>query len=549
MSAPVLEIDDLRVRYAGAGRPALDGLSLAVAAGEVLAVVGESGSGKSTLALAILGLLPAGTDVAGGVRLKGEAVWAGDRQALGRWRGRRVGIAFQDALASLHPLRTVGDQLDELVARRDPDLDRNRRRERVLALAAEVGLDDPGTLLARHPHRLSGGQRQRAGIALALAGRPEVLVADEVTSALDPPRAAAIAALLRRLADAGLAVIAVAHDLDRIGTIADRLVVLRRGAMVEAGRARDLLSRPRSPYLRNLLASRPRLDANPPRLPVAGPDDAPIAPSAPVAPVAPVATIPERPRAPVLSVGGLSVRHGRVAALTRITFDLSAGEVLGVVGPSGCGKSTLARALLRLDRAHDGAIAVEGRDLLTASGAALADLRRRIGLVFQDPAASLDPRLPAWRSIAEPLVVAAVGDVAGRRRRALELLREVGLAPEHADRRPHALSGGQQQRVAIARALALSPPILVCDEAVSALDVGVQAGILNLLRDQCERRGLAVLFISHDLAAVRFVADRVLVLDAGRIVESGPVAEVLSHPSHPASRSLLAATPRPIEAA
>ncbi len=543
MSRGVLSVVGLRIQHAGAGRPALDGLSLAVAAGEVLAVVGESGSGKSTLAQALVGLLPQGATVDGRIRLGSDEVAAGDRQALSRWRGRRIGLAFQDALANLHPMRTAGDQLDEVLARREPGADRASRRAAALRLAREVGLDDAATLLARHPHRLSGGQRQRIGIALALAGRPEVLVADEVTSALDPPRAAAIATLLRRLADTGLGVIAIAHDLDRIGAIADRMVVLRRGAVIETGPAPDLLTRPRSPYLRNLLASRPRLDANPPRLPVAGPDDVLVESASPAA------STPKTPGEPVLSVRGLSVRHGDGLALERISFELSPGEVLGVVGPSGCGKSTLARALLCLDQASDGAIAIEGRDLLVATGAALADLRRRIGLVFQDPAASLDPRLPAWRSIAEPLVVAGVGDVAGRRRRALELLGEVGLGPEHADRRPHELSGGQQQRVAIARALALAPAILVCDEAVSALDVGVQAGILNLLRDQCERRGLAVLFISHDLAAVRFVADRVLVLDAGRVVETGPVAEVLSHPRHPASRSLLAATPQPIEAA
>jgi peptide/nickel transport system ATP-binding protein len=545
MSHSGLCVEALRVRHGGAERPALDGLSVAVGAGEVLAVVGESGSGKSTLAQALVGLLPTAATVEGRIRLGADAVDAVDRPALARWRGRRIGLAFQDALASLHPMRTVGDQLDEVLARHAPDLPRAARREAAHRLAADVGLEDAGTLLARHPHRLSGGQRQRVGIALALAGRPEVLVADEVTSALDPPRAAAIAALLRRLADGGLAVIAIAHDLDRIGAIADRLVVLRRGAVVETGLARECLARPTSAYLRNLLASRPRLDANPPRLPVADPDDELIVAPTPK----PSATVSPGARSPVLAVRGLSVRHVAYPALDGIGFDLSPGEVLGVVGPSGCGKSTLARALLRLDRASGGTIEIAGRDLLGAEAAALAGLRRQVGLVFQDPSASLDPRWPAWRAIAEPLVVAGVGDAAERRRRALALLEDVGLGPDFAERRPHELSGGQQQRVAIARALALSPPILVCDEAVSALDLGVQAGILNLLRDQCERRGLAVLFVSHDLAAVRFVADRVLVLEAGRIVESGPVTEVLSNPSHPASRALLAATPLPIESA
>lgn len=543
MSATALHVESLGVRHAGMPRPALDGLALTVAPGELLAVVGESGSGKSTLAQVLVGLLPATATVQGRVRLGADEVDAADRRALARWRGRRIGLAFQDALASLHPMRTVGDQIDEVLARHAPALGRAARREAALGLAADVGLEDAATLLGRHPHRLSGGQRQRVGIALALAGRPEVLVADEVTSALDPPRAAAIAALLRRLADRGLAVIAIAHDLDRIGAIADRLLVLRGGRVIEAGAARECLSRPRSPYLRNLLASRPRLGPNPPRLPVAGPDDDLIVPPPQVAPAR------SDVRRPVLDVDGLRVRHGATPALDGITFDLAPGEVLGVVGPSGCGKSTLARALLRLDRACGGAIGIAGRDLLAAKGSALAALRRRVGLVFQDPSASLDPRWPAWRAVAEPLAIAGEGDAARRRRRALALLAEVGLGSEIAERRPHELSGGQQQRVAIARALAPSPPILVCDEAVSALDLGVQAGILNLLRDQCERRGLAVLFISHDLAAVRFVADRVLVLEAGRVVESGPAAEVLSAPAHPASRALLAATPQPIDAA
>ena len=543
MSVAQLHVDGLHVRHAGTAAPALAGLSLAIGAGEVLAVVGESGSGKSTLAQALVGLLPPSATLSGSLRLRDEEVHAGDRIALARWRGRRIGLAFQDSLAALHPLRTVGDQLEEVIARHDPSSTRVARREAAHALAEDVGLDDPATLLARHPHRLSGGQRQRVGIALALAGRPEVLIADEATSALDPPRAAAIAGLLRRLADSGLAVLAIAHDLDRIGAIADRLIVLRRGEVVETGPARECLTRPASAYLRNLLASRPRLDGNPPRLPVVGPDDVLTSPPAPD--VADVQAGGE----PVLSVRALSVQHGRVAALADVSLDLVSGEVLGVVGASGCGKSTLARAILRLDSAAGGAIEIRGRNLLAAKGADLAAQRRCIGLVFQDPAASLDPRMTAWQAIAEPLVVAGIRGADRRRESAITLLHEVGLGPELADRRPHELSGGQQQRVAIARALALSPPILVCDEAVSALDVGVQAGILNLLRDQCERRGLAVLFISHDLAAVRFVADRVLVLDRGRTVETGPTADVLSNPRHPASRELLAATPTSIESA
>ena len=539
MTGAALSVQDLRVLHRAALEPALAGLDISVAQGEVLAVVGESGSGKSTLAQALVGLLPASAAVSGRIALGPTAVAADDRAALATWRGRRIGLAFQDALSSLHPMRTVGDQIDEVIARHNPGFDREARRRTAWQLATDVGLEHPETLLARHPHRLSGGQRQRIGIAIALAGNPEVLVADEVTSALDPPRAAAIAALLRRLADRGLAVIAIAHDLDRMGAIADQLVVLRRGHVVESGPAQQCLRQPSSTYLRNLLASRRPLDARPARLPVTGPDDVLYTPPAAVRRQAP------GPHGPALAVCDLKVRHGATTAIEHIGFELATGEVLGVVGPSGCGKSTLARALLRLDRA-DGMVEIAGNDLLAASGARLNDLRRRVGMVFQDPGASLDPRMEVWRLVAEPLVIANRGDRAQRRESALALLHEVGLGADFADRRPHELSGGQQQRVAIARALALSPAILVCDEAVSALDVGVQAGILNLLRDQCERRGLAMLFISHDLAAVRFVADRVLVLDAGRMVETGPVEEVYSQPQHSATCALLAATPQPL---
>lgn len=546
MSRPGLAVEDLTVRHAGADRPALAGVTLAVAPGELLAVVGESGSGKSTLALALTGLLPRATAIAGTIRLGEASVAAADRTALAAWRGRRVGLAFQDAFATLHPMRTIGDQLDELIARHAPRADRAERRARALALSATVGLDDAEVLLAHHPHRLSGGQRQRVGLALALAGEPDVLLADEVTSALDPPRAAAIAGLLRRLADSGLAVVAIAHDLDRIGAVADRIAVLRRGALVEAGPARARLARPASAELGELLACRPRLEANPRRLPFRGPDGRLVRPDAPDG----AAEAPcDRPIAdPVLAVEGLTVRHRRRIALAGLSLELRPGEILGVVGASGSGKSTLVRSLLALEPGAEGRIAIAGRDLLAARGAMLAALRRQVGLVFQDPAASLDPRWPVWRAVAEPLAVAGTGDAGTRRARSLAALAEVGLEAALAERRPHQLSGGQQQRVAIARALVLAPNLLVCDEPVSALDLAVQAGILNLLRDLRDRRGLAVLFVSHDLAAVRFVADRVLVLEAGRAVESGPVARVYAAPRHPATRALLDATPKALDA-
>jgi peptide/nickel transport system ATP-binding protein len=526
MSVPALALEGLAVSYPGQARPALDGLSLALQAGRVLGVIGESGSGKSTLAAALTGLLPAGSRVDGVIRFDGSAVGATDTVAWRRLRGRAVGHAPQDALASLHPLRTIGDQIEEVVA-----LHRGLRgaacRDASAALAARCGLDDAG-LLARHPHALSGGQRQRAGIALALAGQPRVLVADEITSALDPLRAAAIVRLLAGLArEDGLAIVFIAHDLGQVARLADDVLVLRGGRVQEYGARAQVLAAPASDYTRSLLALRPGIADS-------GHETATHAGGGARMPVA----APETAR-PALVVDALSVRHGAQLTLDRVSLAIAPGEVLGLVGASGSGKSTLARSLLVLDGRPDGRVMLDGASVDDARGTGLRALRRRIGFVFQDPAASLDPRWTVAEIVTEPLRLGGERDRAALDAAARALLGRVALDAALLGRLPHQLSGGQQQRVAIARALAARPLLLVCDEAVSALDVSVQAGILELIGGLARDEGLACLFISHDLEAVRRVADRVAVMDGGRIVECAPTARLYAAPAHPHVRALM----------
>ncbi len=578
MSAPALALERLTVTYPGQARPALCNVTLVLPAGRVLAVIGESGSGKSTLASALTGLLPAGSRVDGVIRFDGSPVEAGNAAMWRRLRGRAVGYAPQDTLASLHPLRTIGDQLEEVV-QLHRGLRGVARRAAAVALATRCGLDDAG-LLARHPHALSGGQRQRAGIALALAGQPRVLVADEITSALDPLRAAAIVRLLAGLArEDGLAVLFIAHDLAQVARIADDVVVLRGGHVQEQGARAQVFAAPASAYTKSLLALRPGLVASPgealndserppavdgrcanparkglirpsrvrtraglgvggqvqdglvqtfPRAPAADPRDQACLPHAAAAGTR-----------PTLIVDKLSVRHGARLTLDKVSLAIAAGEVLGLVGASGSGKSTLARSLLVLDGRPDGRIVLDGRRVDETRGAALRALRRRIGFVFQDPAASLDPRWTVAEIVGEPLRLGGERD-----RKVLDgavraLLERVALDANLLKRLPHQLSGGQQQRVAIARALAAQPLLLVCDEAVSALDVSVQAGILDLIAMLARDQGLACLFISHDLDAVRRVAHRVAVIEAGRIIECAPTARLYEAPNHPHVRALL----------
>src|SRR4249919_3880624 len=507
MSRTVLAIDGLSI--AAGGRSLLDALALQLHAGECLGLVGESGSGKSLTALALLGLLPAGLRAQGQLRHEDRAIALGS-PAHAALRGRVLGWVPQDPLASLHPLRSVGAQLVETL-RVLRGLSRAAARREAEALFARVQLPEPAAALRRYPHEFSGGQRQRIAIALALAAQPRVLVADEPTSALDARIARDILDLLDALRrEEGLSLLLISHDLPLVGAYAQRLLVLQ-------GDTRAVFADPRHAYTRELLAA-DRLDPLPVR-------DTP---------------------APVLLRGErLRLRYPRAPrdALHDVSIELRRGEGLALVGESGSGKSTLGRVLLRLLRGAHGSVRFDGVELTTLGRAQLRRLRARMGVVFQDPYASLDPRLRVADIVAEPLRIHGRGDAASRRAKAAELLVAVGLEADMLDRHPHQFSGGQRQRIAIARALATAPELLVCDEAVSALDAHHRAAILALLARLKRERGLALLFVTHDLAAAAAVAERIAVLDAGCIVETGATIEVLRQPQHAHTRALLAARP------
>ena len=502
-------------------RGLLGPLDLQLQAGECLGVVGESGSGKSLTALALLGLLPPELRGEGRLSVDGESIALGGA-AQARVRGRSLAWVPQDPLAALHPLRRVGAQLDETL-RAVCGLSAAAARERALALFERVHVPDPAIALRRYPHQFSGGQRQRIAIALALATQPRVLIADEPTSALDARIARDILDLLDRLRrEDRLALLLISHDLPLVGAYAQQLLVLQRGAVVERGETAGVFAAPTQAYTRELLAA-DRLAPLPP-----GSSDAPV----------------------LLRGEALRMRyrHASRPALDSVALELRRGEGLALVGESGSGKSTLGRVLLRLLRGAQGRVLLHERDGRVVDLAALParDLRRvraRTGVVFQDPYASLDPRKRVADIVAEPLRIHGRGDAASRRAQAAQLLRAVGLDPAMLDRFPHQFSGGQRQRIAIARALATDPDLLVCDEAVSALDAHHRAAILALLARLKRERGLALLFVTHDLAAAAAVAERIAVLEAGRIVEQGPTGDVLRAPRHPHTRALLAARP------
>ncbi|GDY33196.1 dipeptide ABC transporter ATP-binding protein [Gandjariella thermophila] len=610
--APVLEVADLEVSFPSeSGRVhAVRGLSYTVSPGEVLGIVGESGSGKSVSSLAVMGLLPEQARVSGSIRFRGrELIGLADAE-LARIRGRRVAMIFQDPLSALTPVYSVGDQIAEAVlVHGDGRVSRRDAANRAVELLDLVGIPNAAARAKAFPHEFSGGMRQRVVIAMAIANDPDLIIADEPTTALDVTVQAQVLEVLgtaREVTGAGIVIIT--HDMGVVAGFADRVMVMYAGRAVETGPVDEIYRRPRMPYTLGLLGSIPRLDAagrqrlvpiegQPPSL-VDLPPGCPFAPRCPmvvdacraeepplaevsaghraacirsheitdddpaavfgVPPLAePEATVrPRQDRDAVLELDNL-VKHypvtkgtvvrrrvGTVHAVDGISLDIVEGETLGLVGESGCGKTTTLMEILGLTPPMGGRIAVLGRDVATLDRRTRKAVRRDLQVVFQDPMASLDPRLPIADVLAEPMRVHGV-DRERIAARIPELLRLVGLRPEHASRYPGEFSGGQRQRISIARALALEPKLLVLDEPVSALDVSIQAGVINLLHDLRAKLGLAYLFVAHDLSVVRHIADRVAVMYLGKIVEIGAVDAVFGNPLHPYTQALLSAIPIP----
>ena len=525
----VIAVEGLTVALPeGADRAlAVDAVSLSVAAGEVLCVVGESGSGKSVTANAVMGLLPEGVrPVAGRIVMGGRDLLTlpdAERRAM---RGRDIAMIFQEPMTALNPLMRVGDQIAEVFEAHGA-LSNRERRARALTLVEEVGLPEPAKILRVYPFELSGGQRQRVMIAMALALEPKLLIADEPTTALDVTTQAQILKLIHGLQDRhGMAVLFITHDIGVVAEIADRVTVMRDGSVVEEGIAADVLGRASHPYTRALIAAVPSLIPPPPR---DIPSDA-------------VALRVEGLTKHFRSGGGLFAKAREVKAVDDVSFDLRRGEVLGIVGESGSGKSTAGRCIVRLLEPNRGTLRLGGADWSALDAKALRSQRRRVQMVFQDPYASLNPRSRISTILTEgPVANGVERDKATARAR--ELLDIVGLDAGAMTRFPHEFSGGQRQRIGIARALALEPEVLVADEAVSALDVSVQAQVLALLRDLRDRLDLSLIFITHDLCVAAQVCDRILVMREGAVVETGPTAEVFTAPRHDYTRTLLSAIP------
>ncbi|GAB2707477.1 ABC transporter ATP-binding protein [Kitasatospora kifunensis] len=614
-ATPLLAVRDLRVDFAGArGRAAttaVRGVDLTLGRGETLGIVGESGSGKSVTALAILGLLPGTATVRGSVELDGRELIGLPGRELSQIRGRRIAMVFQDPLSAFTPVYRIGDQIAEAVQVHQK-VDKATARRRAAELLDLVGIPDPNRALDSFPHEFSGGMRQRAMIAMAVANKPDILLADEPTTALDVTIQAQVLDVLRTAQrETGAALVLVSHDLGVIAQMADRVAVMYAGRVVESTSVDELFAAPHHPYSLGLIGAVPRLDrqggplvpipGNPPTLgelppgcpfaarcplvedrcrqsepALAGPADHQAAclraeelaadrpapaevypvPELPAAPAPGTALVPRETLPAVLTITELAKtfpvlkgtvfkrKVGEVYAVDGVTLDIRRGETLGLVGESGSGKSTTLFEILGLRAPEAGRIEFLGEDTATLSRQAAHRLRAQLQIVFQDPMASLDPRMPIGDIIAEPLQALGT-DRAQIADRIPALLNQVGLEAAHATRYPHEFSGGQRQRISIARALAVEPQLLVLDEPVSALDVSIQAGVLNLLRRLKAELGLAYLFVSHDLSVIRHLADRVSVMYLGRTVEHGAIDAVFTAPRHPYTRALLSAVPIP----
>lgn len=588
---------------------AVRGISYQVNPGEFLGIVGESGSGKSVSSMATMGLLPSNAEVSGEVRLNGRNLLGLSDEEMSQIRGSEIAMVFQDPLSALTPVYTVGKQIEEALFLHDRSLSKTVASKRAVELLDIVGIPGPERRVHSYPHEFSGGMRQRAMIAIAIANNPKLIIADEPTTALDVTIQAQILEVLQEAKRiTGAAVILITHDLGVVAGHADRIAVMYAGRLVETGGVEDVFSAPLMPYTAGLLRSVPNmftageqrlfpLEGRPPSL-SALPPGCPFAPRCPIAIPAcreaepelrdpsatgrqaacirsgeiasgelPVATIFPEPEpvtnrgsmstdAPILKIDGL-VRHfpltrgavfkrriGTVKAVDGVSAEIGRGSTLALVGESGCGKSTTAGEIMEMAKPQAGTITIDGVDVAQATRSQRQTARQNVQIVFQDPMAAVDPRLPIIDVIGEPLVIAKT-PADDRRRKVIEMLDLVGLDPAMADRYPHEFSGGQRQRIGIARALITDPKLIILDEPVSSLDVSIQAGVINLLEDLRDRLGLSYLFVAHDLAVVRQIADDVAVMYLGRFVEHGPVEELFAAPKHPYTRALMSAVPVP----
>ena len=597
MTPPVIEIKNLRTHFhteEGVVR-AVEDISFRVDEGRTLGIVGESGSGKSVTSLSIMRLLASSAKIeTGSISFLGKDLVGLPESEMRSVRGAEISMIFQEPMTSLNPVFTVGDQVMEALQLHQ-NLSRTEAKQRTIELFDEVGIPEPESRVDSYPHQMSGGQKQRVMIAMALCCNPELLIADEPTTALDVTIQAQILDILRRLRDTrGMSILFITHDLGVIAEIADDVLVMYRGKMVEYGSVLDIFEKPKHPYTKGLLACRPRLDTEFRLLPTV--DDYMdevdedgetriiekqlsderiqemqqhgrgrlLHPKSELEAMghpwdeaghADDTTAVEEGAEPLLAVRDLKIHFpirrgilsrvvGHVKAVDGMSFNVYRGQTLGLVGESGCGKTTAGRAILRLLEPTSGTVAFGGEDMASLSRGELRRMRSRLQIIFQDPYGSLNPRMTVESTLVEPMSVHRLGGSRSERRdRAVALLEEVGLKPEHLRRYPHEFSGGQRQRICIARALAVEPEFIICDESVSALDVSVQAQVLNLLKELQEKRGLTYIFISHDLSVVKFMADMMAVMNDGKIVEFGPSETIYRSPHEEYTQQLISATP------
>ncbi|CAM5199598.1 ABC transporter ATP-binding protein [Bosea thiooxidans] len=564
----ILRISDLRIGFTvhGFSRDVVKGVSLRVPAGKTVALVGESGSGKSVISQAIMGLLPRAGAITGGEILFRDplapdtvvdiAALPPEGPGIRQLRGGRIGMIFQEPMSSLSPIHTIGNQIEEALLLHRP-MPKPEARGLIEAMLKRVGFKNPQRAFGLYPFELSGGLRQRAMLAMALICQPALLIADEPTTALDVTIQAQVLDLMRDLqAEMGMAILLITHDLGVVANMADEVVVIFHGEIMERGPVEGIFRHPRHPYLKALLKASPHFDMQEGERLVALREARPRPAVARAAP----APAPRADDTPLLRVRHLRKTYvtgsrsffGKgtlttVKAVDDVSFDIRRGECLGLVGESGCGKTTVSKIVMRAITANSGEVVFDdGRercDVLTLQGEALRSFRQRVQMIFQDPVSSLSPRMTVMNILREPLVIHDRGGPAEQRERVKALMQDVGLDVRYLNRYPHSFSGGQRQRIGIARALALDPELIICDEPVSALDVSVQAQILNLLKDLQAERGLTFLFISHNLAVVNYMADRIAVMANGRIVELAPRHVLFNNPVHPYTKALLRSVP------